>query len=198
MIRTKFLVVMRNLTVLTTVLATPNLLAHWTLNNDFSQLSFVTVKAGNVGEVHKFNSLAGTLSDDGTLSVTIQLASVDTLIPIRDERMQELLFETNLFPTATFTANLDMEHVENLQIGSGTVLDITGVLAIRETKLPLALKVVATRFASRGVLVNTLQPIILNADSIGLSQGVEKLRELAGLPSISSAVPISFTLTFNG
>ncbi|MDG2278558.1 MAG: YceI family protein [Pseudomonadales bacterium] len=198
MIQTKLLLVMRLLIVLTTVTATPNLLAHWTLNNDFSQLSFVTVKAGSVGEVHKFKSLTGTLTDKGALSVNIQLASVDTLIPIRDERMQEFLFETSLFPTATFTASLDMEGINQLQVGASSVLEVTGVLAIKETELPLTIQVVATQFESRRVLVNSLQPIIVNADAFGLSQGVEKLRELAGLPSISPAVPISFFLTFNG
>ena len=198
MIQTKLLLVMRLLIVLTTVTATPNLLAHWTLNNDFSQLSFVTVKAGSVGEVHKFKSLTGTLTDKGALSVNIQLASVDTLIPIRDERMQEFLFETSLFPTATFTASLDMEGINQLQVGASSVLEVTGVLAIKETELPLTIQVVATQFESRRVLVNSLQPIIVNADAFGLSQGVEKLRELAGLPSISLAVPISFFLTFDG
>ena len=198
MIQTKLLLVMRLLIVLTTVTATPNLLAHWTLNNDFSQLSFVTVKSGSVGEVHKFKSLTGTLTDKGALSVNIQLASVDTLIPIRDERMQEFLFETSLFPTATFTASLDMEGINQLQVGASSVLEVTGVLAIKETELPLTIQVVATQFESRRVLVNSLQPIIVNADAFGLSQGVEKLRELAGLPSISLAVPISFFLTFDG
>ena len=75
MIQTKLLLAMRLLIVLTTVTATPNLLAHWTLNNDFSQLSFVTVKAGSVGEVHKFKSLTGTLTDKGALSVNILLLS---------------------------------------------------------------------------------------------------------------------------
>ncbi len=198
MIQTKLLLAMRLLIVLTTVTATPNLLAHWTLNNDFSQLSFVTVKAGSVGEVHKFKSLTGTLTDKGALSVNIQLASVDTLIPIRDERMQEFLFETSLFPTATFTASLDMEGINQLQVGASSVLEVTGVLAIKETELPLTIQVVATQVESRRVLVNSLQPIIVNADAFGLSQGVEKLRELAGLPSISPAVPISFFLTFDG
>ena len=91
-----------------------------------------------------------------------------------------------------------MEGINQLQVGASSVLEVTGVLAIKETELPLTIKVVATQFESRRVLVNSLQPIIVNADALGLSQGVEKLRELAGLPSISPAVPISFFLTFNG
>ena len=172
--------------------------AHWTLNNDYSRLSFVSVKAGNIGEVHKFGQLSGLLNEDGQLSVEIELASVDTLIPIRDERMQELLFETQLFPTATFTAALDMTQLNELPVGSSMMLDVPGELKIRETTIRVSPQVMITRFASKGVLVNTLQPVLISADAVGLTAGVEKLREIAGLPSISSAVPVTFVLTFNG
>ena len=172
-----------------------SVLAQWNLDNDRSRLSFVTIKAGNIGEVHRFGSLSGTLSDTGALSVVVQLASVDTLIPIRDERMQQMLFETNLFPTATFSATLDMAEVNDLPIGGSMVMDVTGQLTIRETSATVVPRVMITRFGESGVVVNTLEPLILNADVLGLSEGVEKLREVAGLPSISSAVPTTFVLT---
>jgi polyisoprenoid-binding protein YceI len=172
--------------------------AHWTLDNSTSRLSFVTVKAGDIGEVHHFKSLNGVLQDDGVLDVTIRLASVDTLIPIRDERMQKFLFETELFPTATFAANIDMSAVESVPVGSSQFVDITGTFTVRDTPTPLSLKVMMTRAAKKSVVVSTLQPAIVSARALGLSEGVEKLRELAGLPSISDAVPVTFVLTFSG
>jgi len=36
----------------------------------------------------------------------------------------------------------------------------------------------------------------VNASQVGLLAGIEKLRELAGLPSISPAVPVTFSLIF--
>jgi len=48
---------------------------------------------------------------------------------------------------------------------------------------------------SDGVIASTLKPVIVTADSFGLLDGVEALREVAGLPSISRAVPVSFTVT---
>jgi len=177
--------------------ASTNSAAHWTLNNDFSQLSFVTIKSGNVGEVHKFKQLEGQLSNDGRLTVTIHLASVDTLIPIRDERMQKLLFATDFFPVATFTADIDRTVLDGLSINTSTRLEINGTLSIRDHRINIAPKMVVTRFAKGSVLVNTLEPIIVNAKAVGLAGGVEKLREIAGLTSISDAVPVSFVLTFN-
>lgn len=172
--------------------------AHWTLDNEASRLSFVTVKAGDIGEVHHFKVLAGELEDDGNLAVSVQLASVDTLIPIRDERMQEFLFETQLFPTASFTASLNMSDIQSLPVGASQFMDIAGTLTVRDTPTPVLLQVMMTRPGNRSVVVSTLQPVVVSARALGLSAGVEKLRELAGLPSISDAVPVTFVLTFNG
>ena len=184
--------------VLGAVFVPTNALAHWTINNDLSRLSFVTVKAGNIGEVHRFGRLDGGLDAEGQLKVEIELASVDTLIPIRDERMQNLLFETNLFPTATFKAGIDMDQVNALAVGGSMLLDVSGELTVRDTTIAIAPKLLVTRAASRTVIVNSLEPVLLNAGALDLSEGVEKLRVIAGLPSISGAVPVTFVLTFNG
>ncbi len=52
------------------------------------------------------------------------------------------------------------------------------------------------RLAADRVLISTLKPIIVNASNVALAEGVEKLREIAGLPSISNAVPVTFVLQF--
>jgi len=88
---------MRNPLILLLFVALPAY-ADWTLDNASSQLSFVTVKAQDVAEVHTFSELSGTVWKDGIASVTVQLASVDTLIPIRDERMREVLSIPACFP----------------------------------------------------------------------------------------------------
>jgi hypothetical protein len=41
------------------------------------------------------------------------------------------------------------------------------------------------------------KPVVVNAPEFKLAEGVEALREIAGLPSISLAVPVSFVLAFD-
>jgi hypothetical protein len=41
-----------------------------------------------------------------------------------------------------------------------------------------------------------LQPLIINAGGFALVEGVERLREVAGLHSISTAVPVTASLVF--
>ena len=172
--------------------------AHWNINPQLSQVNFVTIKADHVGEIHSFKSLQGSLSDAGALSVSIDLASVDTLIPIRDERMQKILFQTDLFPTATFTAQLDPALLETLSVGNSQMISVSGTLTIREQAQSVVFKTLATRVQERAVLVTTTEPVLLNAGAFDLVNGVNQLKEIAGLPSISHAVPLTFTLTFQG
>lgn len=169
--------------------------AAWTLNNDLSRLSFVSIKATDIGEVHKFTQLSGGITD-GKVSVSINLASVDTLIPIRDERMQKVLFETEIFPSAEISAAINQKTLEELAAGSVATLAVEANLALKGQTVPLTAQLLAVRAAENKVVIASLQPVLLTAAATGLSDGVEKLREIAGLPNISQAVPVSFVLTF--
>jgi len=169
--------------------------AHWSLDNDASKLSFVTVKADHVGEVHTFDVLSGSIGDAGEVEIIIELASVNTMIPIRNERMQAMLFETNMFPKATITGTVDIEALAGLDAGEMQTLQLEIELSLHGDSIQLMADLLITRL-TEGLVATTLKPIMVNAGSIGLVSGIEKLREVAGLPSISSAVPVSFTVVF--
>lgn len=187
---------MNKLLIVITLFAAGPCFAAWTLDNDASQVSFVSVKAGDAGEVHRFTEISGALSADGNASVTIQLASVDTLIPLRDERMRELLFQTDMFPTASLSATIDMDALEAIE--SGDSMDLAAILALdlHGHQISVAADMIVARLGDRKLMVSSRKPIIVNAASVDLVTGVEALREIAGLPSISKAVPVSFVLTF--
>ena len=169
--------------------------AHWELDNNSSTLSFVTVKADHVVEVHTFDQLSGDINDDGSVQITIELASVNTLIDIRNERMQNMLFETNLFPQATISGEIDLDAVAAMDAGVSQAISVDFDLAIHGESSSYTADVLVTRTES-GVLASTVKPIIVMADTHGLVSGVEALREVAGLPSISRAVPVSFNVVF--
>ena len=169
--------------------------AHWELDNNSSTLSFVTVKADHVGEVHTFDQLSGDINDDGSVQITIELASVNTLIDIRNERMQNMLFETNLFPQATISGEIDLDAVAAMDAGVSQAISVDFDLAIHGESSSYTADLLVTR-TERGVLASTVKPIIVMADTHGLVSGVEALREVAGLPSISRAVPVSFNVAF--
>ena len=170
--------------------------ADWQLDNDQSHLSFVTIKATHIAEVHRFTQLRGSLNAAGQADIEIALASLETKIPIRNERMQQMLFDTDLFPSASITATFDAEMLAGLTAGDSRMLDISAQLRIKDSSIPVSVPVLAARLNAETLVVTSARPVLVSADSVGLTEGVEKLREVAGLPSISRAVPVSFVLTF--
>ena len=169
--------------------------AQWTLSNGASTLSFVTIKADHVAEVHTFDELSGAIGEDGSVSIEIALASVNTLVPIRNERMQSMLFETDLFPRATITSQINRDRLANMALGSSEEMGLDFTLELHNQSQTYNATVLVSR-QEAGLIATTLKPIVVNAESFDLVAGVEALREVAGLPSISRAVPVSFTVVF--
>ena len=65
------------------------------------------------------------------------------------------------------------------------------------TQLSVTLDLNVARLSETRVLVSSRKPVIINAGQVGLAAGVEALREIAGLPSISPAVPVTFLMYFD-
>lgn len=170
--------------------------ASWTLDGENSTLSFVSTKAINVAEVHSFGVLAGGVDEAGEVAITIDLASVDTGIEIRDDRMREMLFDTASFSSAALNTSIDVALLNDLAMGESSSTSVGGELTLHGHTVPLTFDVLITRTGESGMLVVSEQPVVISAAQFGLAEGVESLREIAGLPSISVAVPVSFVLSF--
>ncbi|GAA3917117.1 YceI family protein [Litoribacillus peritrichatus] len=174
-----------------------NASADWQLNNDQSSVNFISTKKAKVSEIHTFKSVGGAITDAGKANIEIQLASVDTNIGIRNERMQAMLFEVSKFATANISAAVDATKATNLKAGESfttkTKLDINlhGKTVSADAELR------AVKLASGQLAVSTIKPLLINAADFELVEGIEKLREVAKLPSISTAVPVTVDLVFD-
>ena len=171
--------------------------ADWQLENDKSQLSFVSIKKGSVAEVHHFKTLSGTISDQGALSIDIDLASAETMIPIRNERLTKFVFETLNYPSAVLTADLSNQLSNIDEEGIHIIKGIEAELDFHGQKKTLKIDVLVTSLENDDLTVSSLQPVIINSKDFEVTQGIKKLQELAKLPSIATAVPVTFTLTFS-
>jgi polyisoprenoid-binding protein YceI len=169
----------------------------WVLTNSDSRLNFISIKKGNVAEVHHFDKLKGTVDEDGKVNVTIDLTSVQTWVDIRNERLKEFLFETVKFPVATIDVTLDRSQFEKLQPGQkmSTSTEVTLTLHGVSQKIQSGLEVY--RLTKNRVLVLPSEPILLDTTAYGMGAGVDKLKELAKLDSISTAVPVTFSFVFD-
>lgn len=188
--------------VLTTSLAiasTPPLhAAEWTLDPARSHLSYVSIKAGHIGEVNHFTEIDGQIDSDGQVVINTELNSVETLIPIRNERMREVLFKTTQFSDATLSAKIDPAQIDAMRPGQILEVVAESSLSLHGEQQPLVLKMQVAKLDADTLMVASSEPVVLDAASFGLTEGIEKLREIAGLESISRAVPVSFVITFDG
>ncbi|MER2493825.1 YceI family protein [Catenovulum sediminis] len=173
------------------------LLAAWTLDNTASGLNFLSVKKSQIVESHRFKNLSGFIDAQGNSSVSIDLASVETNIPIRNERMQQYLFETSKFQTAVVSLKLPDGLLASLQTGTLKTLELDAKLDLHGQQQTIKTQVSVVKTQGKQLFVTSLQPVLINAADYSLIEGINKLQELAGLPSITYVVPVTFNLTFN-
>jgi hypothetical protein len=172
-------------------------LADWKLDNQQSSLSFVSVKNGAVVERHTFKELAGTVNGAGQASLEVNLDSVATLIPIRNERMREMLFNTKKHPLATANIQLDKAIIDQLATSSrARRIEVSADLTLNATSQRVNAALLVNATTDGGVMVSTAEPILISAAQWDLNGGIEALREVAGLNSITQMVPVTFTLKF--
>ena len=170
--------------------------AEWALDSENSTVSFVSLKNVDVAEAHRFASISGGISGMGRLNLEIALDSVDTRIPIRDERMREHLFTTQEFPTAEISGQLDWQTYADLEPGQSLDTEVRIELNFRGATTPFLATVQVSALNGQVIQAVSSAPILVSARSLGVADGVEKLREIAGLQSISMAVPVYFSLRF--
>ncbi|AMZ72181.1 MULTISPECIES: YceI family protein [Pseudomonas] len=170
--------------------------ADWYLDGESSRLSFISSKNGNVSEVQRFLVLHGQVQPEGLARLEVELESINSGIPLRDERMRAELFEIKQFADATVTAKIDLAPIQDLANGAQLELRLPLTVNLHGKQHEYNVELLATRLDERRFQVVTLEPVVLNAADFDLAPGLEKLRNLAGLSAISLSVPVNAVLIF--
>lgn len=168
--------------------------ANWALDAESSRVAFGSVKADVVGEVHHFTSLSGAISEQGDATVEIDLASVQTNIDIRNERMMKWVFTNG--PKAVLSAGVDMEALKTLAVGDTLTMSVDGSLSLNGSELPIQTDLFVARLADNKIMATTDGMVMLSMEQAGLTAGIDKLMELAGLPGITRVSPVTLRLVF--
>lgn len=173
--------------------------AAYSVDAQQSALNFVTTKAGQPGvsgfsEVSRFSRFSGALSTSGRITLDVDLASVETGVGIRDERMRTMLFNVSMWPKANFAAQLDAAQLGAIAANTSRDMDLNGTLTLAGQTLPLSAKLRVSRLVGGSLQVVTRAPIVVDAAQFGMSAGVESLREVVGLNFLAAAAPVTFTM----
>jgi OmpA-OmpF porin, OOP family len=168
----------------------------WLLNAAASRFYMQTAKAGKIIETHQFTGLDGKISKDGDAGVRIDLTSISSGVDVRDVRMRFLLFETYKFPHAEIAAKLDMAKLQELKTTIRTSYPLKFTLTLHGMTNEIEAPVLVTRLDDKSVSVSTAKPIIVTAESFGLTAGIAKLMEAINGTPIVSAASFTFDLIF--
>ena len=176
----------------------PAVAARWLLDGTASTLHFVTVKKSTAGvetpENMTFTQLQGTVANNGQATLSIPLASISTGVDIRNTRMQSLLFESGYLPSLHFTTQLDLAAIDAMAVGSTSVQSLTGNLVLHAIVKPVAFDALIVKHANNRVSFSPRKPIAINSTDFDMNAGVEALRAVAGLSTISEKVPVYFKM----
>lgn len=170
--------------------------ADWVLDGESSRVSFVSSKSGSRAEVSRFLGLKGEVEADGQAQLRVELESVSSGIPKRDELLRKDLFEITRFPLALIGTRLDLPSLLNLAPGAQLELNVPLTVKLHGQASDHMVELLVTRLDEQRFQVVTLAPLVLQAEDYDLLPGLEKLRQLANLSHINSAVPVSAVLIF--
>lgn len=166
------------------------------MDTEKSRVSLVSTKvladgSSSISEVFSFSSLSGSVANDGTAKVTIDLGTVDTGIDIRNKRLGEYFFEISKYPEVTITVQIP----DNALAMGSRIIDLQIGFDMHGSQVDYSVPVVVTSDADK-VMVIASQPVLVDAAAFDLHSGLLKLSELAGLLHIPTTVPVSFNLAF--
>lgn len=120
--------------------------ANWHLDGESSRLSFITGKNGDTAEVHRFLVLHGTVDRKGMAGLRIEMDSVSSGIPLRDEQMRDNLFEVERFAEATVKAQIDLQPINDLADGAQIELRLPLTVTLHGQSHSYSVLLLATRW----------------------------------------------------
>lgn len=164
------------------------------LNSEVSRLSFATVKMQYIVEPAVIAGLTGKIDETGVVTLDIPLAGIETGIGIRNERLNQLFFQSQLFPSAKVTA-----HVPKSLLTTDTAvqqLTISAQVTLFGKTKPMDFLVNVVK--SHDVIsVATAKTVIVRAADFGIpTKNLTELAKTVGQIAISDTVPVHFSLVF--
>lgn len=171
----------------------------WQINLPSSSLTFNTTKSGVAGvggvtETMRFNHFKGGMDAQGNIQLHIDLASVDSGIAIRDERLQTMFWQVATHPNVNFTAKVKPEDLQKINAGKASLtVTVAGQLTMAGQSKPIQAELHVTPLHNKRI-ISTRRAVVINAGDFGMTEGVEALRAIMGLTYLSTSAPVTFQL----
>lgn len=168
--------------------------ADWHLVDDASSIYAISIKSQHLAEVHQFSISSATLTDSGQFSMKVALSSVVSGVPHRNQLLQDVLFEVTKYPLMALSTTIAMDWFAELPLATVTSLGIDAELSLHGIQRPLPLSLHVVKLSDSQLWLTNAKPVLLDLSAFGYPKGLKKLTQLSNLDSISTAVPVTFSL----
>ena len=153
----------------------------WTVDSTQSSVAFTMVKKGSVIELGRFETVSGTVNENGSAEFQIDMSSVNSGVDLRDVRMRFLLYEVQKYANATISMQINQGALDGIRDGEFRDIEQSLRVSFRDLEkiYPVKLRVYALDHDM--VSVSALEPILVYADDFNLAAGFRKLEEAVEL-----------------
>ncbi|MEX0284447.1 MAG: OmpA family protein [Paracoccaceae bacterium] len=168
----------------------------WILDQDMSELRFISLKRGNIAETNHFEQITGQIDETGNARVRVTLNSVETYLDIRNVRLRFMFFETFKHPSAEITVRIDRGSLNDLAEVKRKIVPMEYTLKMRDRQITRTERLAIFLIDEDTVSVSNADPIFVGVSDFDLFRGLKLLEEAASV-SISPLAIVSFDFTFH-
>ena len=196
--------IIRNILIILTIIGlslTDAQSEEWRLKPEQSSLNYLSSKLipgslTTIFEKNKFEKFSGRISNNNEAHLIIDMASVNTGIEIRNQRIMEHVFLTKQYPQAELS--LKLPNLENMAPVSDH--KINAILSMRGKQQNISTIVRISQLTDlsgkKQLLVQNITPVLIKSEDYQMQEGFEKLREIAKLFKIPTTIPVNFSFLF--
>lgn len=162
------------------------------LDSSLSYLSFSTIKSQYIVEPALIKTMTGSVKENGFFHVEVDLKGLSTGISIRDERLNDLFFETVKFPKIVANGHVELDKADD----KPTLLNASVRVNMYGNSKTIDFPVIVHE-SDDYITVASVAPVIVRSSDFGIpTENLKKLADTVGGIAISDSVPLSLNLTF--
>ncbi|CZF85710.1 YceI family protein [Grimontia marina] len=166
----------------------------YALDSEASSISFATIKKSYVIEPANLSGIEGSVDASGNFSVAAPLSSISTGIPIRNQRLNDLFFDSNKFPTLKVEGQVSMEGLVKNSTQLQQAIPAKVTLFGNTKEVTLNMNIVKS---GDNIFAFTTKPVIISGATFGIpKENLEAVSATVGNIDISSTVPVNVSLVF--
>ncbi|NGN97267.1 YceI family protein [Grimontia sp. S25] len=167
---------------------------NYSVDSEASSISFATIKKSYIVEPATISGIEGSVDASGKFTVAAPLSSISTGIPIRNQRLNDLFFDSKKFPMLKVEGQVSMQDLDK----SGALLQqsipATVTLFGNTKEVTLDMNMIKD---DDNIFAFTYKPVVISATTFGIPEAnLKAVSETVGNIDISSTVPVNVSLVF--